>query len=574
MKKRIDFMEEKEIRESDRIGEKLNQEFKLPEAVEKAKEDAFAQIREKAAKQSVSRTEKTETEKIVVKQPVKPKNAGKNSAGKNSYGKNSVRKRRTGLVYKTVAGMAAAAAVFSGVCIANPAFAANIPLVGSVFKRIGNSLGFAGDYEKYATTLTEKEPEDGSVQVDYDEQEETGDTEKEEKEPSEEGGDTLYSKTVNGVTVSLDQVYCNDAALYLSLLVKSEKPLPETEVSQDGMPWVGIWDSEMKLSFNPGFPSAGLGALDGKMLDEYTYAGVLRLEMRELKYNYEGYERFSEAKQDWLKEKGYDYETIDWQRSDEIAKELGLESFADESFKAVGLDAGEYAPELEVPDNFTVDLDIRKISGLLPEDKRTVPEMPEEFRKEYEEGMAANGLDEADYENFTEEEKKIEHELSQKMWNKYTEKYPETQNYPNSYEQWILDGPWKFRIPVEVNLSENETKEINLLDENGYGITAVHKTPFEFTMDLYDPEMKYVAVMLDADGDLMDNGNVGGSMDTLAIRDRDVSTVYVYLCDYYEYMDELKGYYWSPDYETKKAEKSFKELLDERAVLKTEVVFP
>lgn len=574
MKKRIDFMEEKESRESDRIGEKLNQEFKLPEAVEKAKEDAFAQIREKAAKQSVSRTEKTETEKIVVKQPVKPKNAGKSSAGKNSDGKNSVRKRRTSLVYKTVAGMAAAAALFSGVCIANPAFAANIPLVGSVFERIGTSLGFAGDYEKYATTLTEKEPEDGSVQVDYDEQEETGDAEKEEKEPSEEGGDTLYSKTVNGVTVSLDQVYCNDAALYLSLLVKSEKPLPETEVSQDGMPWVGIWDSEMKLSFNPGFPSAGLGALDGKMLDEYTYAGVLRLEMRELKYNYEGYERFSEAKQDWLKEKGYDYETIDWQRSDEIAKELGLESFADESFKAVGLDAGEYAPELEVPDNFTVDLDIRRISGLLPEDKRTVPEMPEEFRKEYEEGMAANGLDEADYENFTEEEKKIEHELSQKMWNKYTEKYPETQNYPNSYEHWILDGPWKFRIPVEVNLSENETKEINLLDENGYGITAVHKTPFEFTMDLYDPEMKYVAVMLDADGDLMDNGNVGGSMDTLAIRDRDVSTVYVYLCDYYEYMDELKGYYWSPDYETKKAEKSFKELLDERAVLKTEVVFP
>lgn len=35
--------------------------------------------------------------------------------------------------------MTAAAAVFSAVCITNPAFAENIPLVGNVFERIGNS---------------------------------------------------------------------------------------------------------------------------------------------------------------------------------------------------------------------------------------------------------------------------------------------------------------------------------------------------------------------------------------------------------------------------------------------------
>ena len=41
------------------------------------------------------------------------------------------------------------------------------------------------------------------------------------------------------------------------------------------------------------------------------------------------------------------------------------------------------------------------------------------------------------------------------------------------------------------------------------------------------------------------------SNNTYAIQDRDISTVYIYLCDYYEYMDELKGYYWSDDYEEK-----------------------
>ena len=57
--------------------------------------------------------------------------------------------------------------------------------------------------------------------------------------------------------------------------------------------------------------------------------------------------------------------------------------------------------------------------------------------------------------------------------------------------------------------------------------------------------------MLDANGDIMPYGGVSNSNNTYAIQDRDISTVYIYLCDYYEYMDELKGYYWSDDYEEK-----------------------
>jgi hypothetical protein len=38
-------------------------------------------------------------------------------------------------------------------------------------------------------------------------------------------------------------------------------------------------------------------------------------------------------------------------------------------------------------------------------------------------------------------------------------------------------------------------------------------------------------------------------------------------------MDELKGYYWSDDYEEKAKTKTFKQLLDERAVADTEVHF-
>lgn len=63
------------------------------------------------------------------------------SSGKKSTGTvKSHKKFKT--VYKTALGLTAAVAVFSAVCITNPAFAENIPLVGNVFKQLGNSWDF------------------------------------------------------------------------------------------------------------------------------------------------------------------------------------------------------------------------------------------------------------------------------------------------------------------------------------------------------------------------------------------------------------------------------------------------
>lgn len=106
------------------------------------------------------------------------------------------------------------------------------------------------------------------------------------------------------------------------------------------------------------------------------------------------------------------------------------------------------------------------------------------------------------------------------------------------------------------------------------GIASVEKTPFELKLNEVYPDegYDYFPVALDANGELLTTG-MEGSVNILAIQDRDVSTVYVYICDYDEYMDEIKGYYYSDDYEQKKAEKSYKELLDERAVYATEVHF-
>ena len=160
------------------------------------------------------------------------------------------------------------------------------------------------------------------------------------------------------------------------------------------------------------------------------------------------------------------------------------------------------------------------------------------------------------------------------MWNEYYERYPEANEGNNRYNSWTLKGDWKFNVDVEKNTSDTVKKDVNVVDENGDGVLSITKTPFEITMKMQDPETKYVAVMLDANGDIMPYGGVANSnADTYAIQDRDVSTVYIYLCDYYEYMDELKGYYWSDNYEEKAKTKTFKQLLDERAVAGTEVHF-
>ena len=73
-----------------------------------------------------------------------------------------------------------------------------------------------------------------------------------------------------------------------------------------------------------------------------------------------------------------------------------------------------------------------------------------------------------------------------------------------------------------------------MVDENGDGVLSITKTPFEITMKMQDPETKYVAVMLDANGDILPDGGVAnGNAGTYAIQDRDISTVYIYLCFFF-----------------------------------------
>ena len=579
MAKKLDFDKEKNNRNDNAIEEIMQADFPLPKPAEDAKNTAFARIREMASDSGNVEN----TENMMRRLSEKSTEKSTESSGKKSTGTvKSHKKFKT--VYKTALGLTAAAAVFSAVCITNPAFAENIPLVGNVFKQLGNSLGFYGDYSKYAKQLTASAEDtlsadaDGSQEGSSNSQnaqaEDQNTTENNNADKTKDN--ESYSKTVDGTTVTLSEVYCNEMALYLSMTIHTEDKFPDTFITPDGKPNIKLSEnSTVKYDYMDEKSNLFNAYLDGKMLDDNTYAGVLRIPVEDMTVDEAGWTKFYEVRNAFFKEKGIDVDSEDFS-FDKLAQTLGMDEYSDEKLPQVGGPAiSDYVKDIKVPDRFTMEMDLKDIVGTLPDDQDTTPDIPQDLRDEYNQKMAEHGIstDDADYESLTEEQKDLEHQFFTEMWNEYFERYPEAIEGNNRYNSWTLKGDWKFNVDVEKNTSDTVKKDVNVVDENGDGVLSITKTPFEITMKMQDPEAKYFAVMLDANGDIMPYGGVSNSNNTYAIQDRDISTVYIYLCDYYEYMDELKGYYWSDDYEEKAKTKTFKQLLDERAVASAEVHF-
>ena len=589
MAKKFDFDREKNNRDNnnrdnDAIEEIMQADFPLPKQAEDAKNEAFSRIREMVADSGHVENTENMVRRLPEKSTEKSTKKSTGSYGKKSTGTAKSHKKFKA-VYKTALGLTAAAAVFSTVCITNPAFAENIPLVGNVFKQLGNSLGFYGDYSKYAKQLTESAEgaqsadADGSQEGSSNSQnvqvEDQNTTENHNADKTKD--DQSYSKTVDGTTVTLSEVYCNELAMYLSMTIHTEDKFPDTFITSDGKPNIKLSEnSTVKYDYMDEKSNLFNAYLDGKMLDDNTYAGVLRIPVEDMTVDEAGWTKFYEVRNAFFKEKGIDVDSEDFS-FDKLAQTLGMDEYSDEKLPQVGGPAiSDYVKDIKVPDRFTMEMDLKDIVGTLPDDQDTTPDIPQDLWDEYNQKMAEHGIstDDADYESLTEEQKNLEHQFFTEMWNEYYERYPEANEGNNRYNSWTLKGDWKFNVDVEKNTSDTVEKDVNVVDENGDGVLSITKTPFEITMKMQDPETKYVAVMLDANGDILPDGGVAnGNAGTYAIQDRDISTVYIYLCDYYEYMDELKGYYWSDDYEEKAKTKTFKQLLDERAVADTEVHF-
>lgn len=470
MKKQSRDLTSEHAKFDDKIEQILGSTFPLPEKVEQAKKEAFEKVRAAAAESREKEEQKermNETNKI-----------------KGRMDKRNMRK----VYFGSFAGMAAvAAAVILSICMISPTVTARVPIVEHVFQEMGGILEFAGDYTKLA-------------------------------EPVKQAETGIESITAKGTTVTLSEVYCNETALSLSLVIHSEEKIPDTCVHENGKPEIdlsGLVDFDFDNEEGIDWAYAGDPSIDGALVDENTFAGVIRFEMGQY-------------------------------------------------FAYAGL-------ETEIPENFHVKLSISQIYGTKLKDTR--PPMPKELREQYEIAMEENGLglSDEDYEKFTEEQKEIEHQLFNDMWNAYYERYPDRQKYPNQYDNWFLEGPWDFEFEVKRNNENVIRKEINDVDENGLGIIAVTKTPVEIAVDM-EQNLDYAVAILDAKGSLM-GGDAVVYQNKVPVKGFDTSKIYIYICDYIEYMDEIKGCWWTDKYDISVRGEMFKELLDERALYRKEIVF-
>ena len=169
-------------------------------------------------------------------------------------------KKRSFRLIKTIVATAAAlgVVVFSGVCITNPTFAEEVPVVGNVFSSIGHKLGFGGDYEKYAKPIASDSLNEA----------------------------VALTQTVDGNTVTLQDIYCDEKAMYISMIVESENPFPISQMYPDldnkDMYMFYLFDSKLKYSFeteDSSLNNNSLEYLNGEFIDDNTFQGVVKVDL-------------------------------------------------------------------------------------------------------------------------------------------------------------------------------------------------------------------------------------------------------------------------------------------------------
>ena len=118
--------------------------------------------------------------------------------------------------------------------------------------------------------------------------------------------------------------------------------------------------------------------------------------------------------------------------------------------------------------------------------------------------------------------------------------YPVTIYEP---EKKVYEGPWEYTIPVSMNQSSTQTKELMQTNDDGIGIANVIKTPYEIMAELILPKhadpFDYIIAITDADGKLLDSQ--GENAEVYSVYNRNTDTVHIYIVDYDTFMDECKG---------------------------------
>ena len=176
--------------------------------------------------------------------------------------------------------VAAALVLSVTVCVANPALAAKLPLIGNIFQTVGKNAGYAGDFEKNAVRLVTPEDmqEDGTVV-------------------------SPYVQTDNGITFTISECNYESIAMYLAVSLESEEGFSEEmqtfarygsyEKVDESQMYVDYSTLYMSTTSTADFSASGKGMYEGdpaigtsspyhitgKFVDAHTFAGIIRVDL-------------------------------------------------------------------------------------------------------------------------------------------------------------------------------------------------------------------------------------------------------------------------------------------------------
>lgn len=145
-----------------------------------------------------------------------------------------------------------------------PRLLENIPILRGIFTSMQEDMCFSGDYDSI--------------------------------------GEEVYmdSKTINGLTVTLAEVYCNDQALYISFTMESENVLPDTDILNCLTVYATGEFSYWEHAHHEGADRLEYTDGTATRVDDHTLAGIMRFDLQRTKVDEAEIERTLAAKRDFI----------------------------------------------------------------------------------------------------------------------------------------------------------------------------------------------------------------------------------------------------------------------------------
>lgn len=323
-------------------------------------------------------------------------------------------------------------------------------------------------------------------------------------------GESPYRQKVGDLTITLTDIYASNQAIFVGVCVENEQEFPKL---------AGFGENEQQMLQVKTVESYSFRDdeimeyrdVEGKFEDSHTFIGIMRIDYSDI--------------------------NVDSRRYEKMLKEAEANN---ESLPVVDSEVWDkWFDEYEIPETFQMDLKIDSIIGYLAE-----PITPEGMKSGEE--LA---------------------QMSDEEFSVYMSSLPEEwTSHPNKYENWFEEGSWEYALTVDQSTANVKTIAINEVNEEGIGMESIELSPVEMTLNPIEPAGRMTfAVALDANGEKIDFGS--SNVYELAISGHDISTVYIYIFDYDEYMDDIKGYFFGKD----TGGRSVREILEERALFKTTV---